>query len=159
MVEAFEQYCIDQAEAWLSKVRKTVGYANHLEESAKLQYARADGLKGIDYNAVHVSSTLYVDGIPDAVAAHESLGDSLSAISEAAREKVDAAARALADMDDPTEAACLQLYYVDSLATWEHVCARMHYTYDGMMKLRRRALLHAYDVMPHFERDPMPPAI
>ena len=56
-------------------------------------------------------------------------------------------------------ARALHLYYVDALDGWERVCVEMGYSYDGLMKLRRRALLHAYDVMPHTERDSLPPAI
>ena len=150
----FEQYCIDQSEAWLSKVRKAVGYAARMDESAAEQYAKADNLKGIDYSAIRVQSSPSPDAIPNAVADHEELAETYRAISENARKRAAEAAMALAAMDDMTEAACLHLYYVDALETWEHVCVRMSYSYDGMMKLRRRALLHAYDVMPHTERDP-----
>ncbi|MBR4687087.1 MAG: hypothetical protein IKP01_02135 [Bacteroidales bacterium] len=159
MTDEYEQYRIGQAEAWLAKVRKAVGYARALEESAASHLAMADGLKGIDYSRVSVSQSMYVDGIPDAVAAHLEAGESLAAVARSARDRVTEAARALDRMDDPTEATCLHLYYVDALESWEHVCVRMHYTYDGMMKLRRRAVLHAYDVMPHAEREPIHPAI
>ena len=154
MTPEYEQYCIDQSEAWLAKVRKTVGYAKRLEESANDIKMRADNLKGIDYSAVRVQSSPTADAIPNAIILADEMKGTLGELSENARKRVDNAARSLALMDDPTEAACLQLYYVDALETWEHVCVRMHYSYDGMMKLRRRALLHAYGVMPHIERDP-----
>ena len=154
MTPEYEQYCIEQAEAWLAKVRKAVAYANQLEESAAAHFARADNLKGIDYSAVRVQSSQAADAIPRAVIAHIEAAEKLGELSEDARRRVDEAASALALMDDATEASCLQLYYVDALDTWEHVCVRMHYSYDGMMKLRRRALVHAYAVMPHIERNP-----
>ena len=159
MTPEFEQYRIEQAEAWLDKVRKSVAYAARLEESAEAQYARADGLKAMDYTRDRVKVPATSDAIPDAVAAHMEMGEKFAEIAQDAKRKAVEAAEAIARMDDPTEASCLHLYYVDALETWEHVCVRMHYTYDGMMKLRRRAMLHAYDVMPHREREPRAPAI
>jgi hypothetical protein len=158
MTPEYEQYRIGQAEAWLEKVRKAVAYAARLEESAAAQYALADGLKAMDYSKVRVSTSATPDAIPNAVMNHMSMGESFQRIADDARARATEAAEAIAKLDDPTEAAALHLYYVDALETWEHVCVRMHYTYDGMMKLRRRAVLHAYDVMPHAEREPMPPA-
>ena len=154
-----EQRRVDEARSWLEKVRKAVGYARRLEASAKASYQRADGLKGIDYSKPFVKSSPYADAIPDAIAADEAIGDTLSAIAADARDKVDEASRAIHRLDDKTEATCLHLYYVDAYDTWERVCVEMGYSYDGMMKLSRRALLHAYDVMPHGERSPMQPAI
>lgn len=159
MTEEFEQYRIAQAEAWLVRVRRLVSYRDALEESAAAQFALADGLKAVRYDKPLVRSTPSPDAIPNAVAHHEEMGGELKRIADEATARLKEAARALSQMGDPTEATCLHLYYVDALETWEHVCVRMHYTYDGMMKLRRRALLDAYDVMPHSERDPMPPAI
>lgn len=159
MTEAFDQYRIDQAEAWLSKVRKVVGYAKKLEEQAANQYARADGLKAIDYSAIRVSMPLYVDQIPDAIAAHEEAGDSISVIARSARERVEQAEAALSRMDNLHEVTCLRLYYISTIGTWEQVGDAMGYRRDGMMTLRRKALLHAYDVMPYTEREPVHPAI
>ena len=159
MVEAYEQYCIDQAEAWLSKVRRTVGYSKRLEESAAIVMARADNLKAMRYDEVRVKSSPTPDAIPNAIILAEEMGVTLSEIAGESRERVLQAARALSRMDDANEATCLQLYYVDAVRTWEMVCVNMNYSYDGMMKLRRRALLHAYEVMPHSEREPIHPAI
>ena len=159
MTAEYEQYRAEQAEAWLCKVRKAVGYARTLEESAAAHFAAADNLKSFDYSAIHVTTSPTTDQIPNAVIAHIEAGKALGEVASDASERIAQAARALSSMDDATEAMCLQLYYVDALETWEHVCVRMHYTYDGMMKLRRRALLHAYDVMPHSEREPMAPAL
>ena len=159
MDEELQRYRTDQAEAWLMKVRKAVGYAKALEESAAYHFAAADNLKSMDYSAIRVTTSPTPDQIPNAVIAHIEAGKALGEVAASASERIAQAARALSQMDDATEAMCLQLYYVDALETWEHVCVRMHYTYDGMMKLRRRALLHAYDVMPHVERDAIPTAL
>jgi len=159
MTPEYEQYCIEQAETWLVKVRKLVGYATKLGESAAAQLARADNLRGIDYSAVRVQTSPSADAIPNAIIMHEEMGASFKELAETATARVKEASSALACMDDPVEAMCLQLYYVEAYATWEHVCVAMDYSYDGMMKLRRRAMLHAYEVMPHQERDPQHRAI
>ena len=156
MDEELQRYRIDQAERWLNKVRKTVGYSKSLEESTAVIIARADNLRGKDYSAVNVQTSPTPDAIPNAIILADEMGETLDILSKSARERVNQAARALAEMDDPTEATCLQLYYVDAFDSWERVCVRMHYSYGGMMKLRKRALLSAYDVMPHNERDPLP---
>lgn len=146
-----EQRRIDMARAWLEKCRKTVGYERTLRESSAAHY---DMLRGIDYSAVNVQTSPSPDAVPNAVIAHEGIAEKLDAIADDAARRIADAAAALASMDDPTEARCLHLYYIDAVDTWERVCVKMAYSYDGMMKLSRRALLHAYDLMPHTERDP-----
>lgn len=147
-----EQRRIDMARAWLEKCRKTVGYERTLRESAAAHY---DMLKGIDYSAVNVQSSPSPDAVPNAVIAHEGIAEKLDAIADDAARRIADAAAALASMDDSTEARCLHLYYIDAVDTWERVCEIMTYSYDGMMKLSRRALIHAYDVMPYSEREPI----
>ena len=159
MTPEFEQYRIDQAEAWLSKVRKVVAYAARLEESAAAHYALADGLRGIDYSRDQVSTSPNADAIPNAVAAHVDMGDSFTAIAEDARRRVAEAERAIDALPDRGESTCLRLYYVDALPRWTAVADRMDGTYDMVMRLRRRALLHVYDLMPYAEREPVQPAI
>ena len=52
--------------------------------------------------------------------------------------------------------AALTGYYVQG-KSWDRVCADMDYTRDGMMKLRRRAILEVYDFMPEsWRRDSIP---
>lgn len=159
MTPEYERYCTEQAEAWLVRVRKTTAYAKRLQEQAETILARADNLRGLDYSSERVQTSPTPDAIPDAVILADELGATLKGISDDARRRVSDAALALSRMDDPTEALCLTMYYVDACDTWERVCVEMHYSYDGMMKLRRRALLHAYDVMPHTERDSIPSAM
>lgn len=159
MDDELQRYRIEQAERWLKKVRRTVGLSKKLEESANEVMARAKNLRSVDYSAIRVTTSPTPDAIPDAIILADEMGETLGVLSESARDRVNQAARALTEMDDATEVTCLLLYYVDAYDTWERVCVAMEYTYDGMMKLRRRALLHAYDVMPHAERDPLQPAI
>ena len=158
MDEELQRYRIEQAEAWLSKVRKLVAYEKSMRRAAETQFELADGLKGVDYSHEQVSSSPTADAIPNAVIAHEEAAASLVEIAESAKERIAQAAEAIDRMDDPTEAAALTLYYIACMK-WEAVCVEMNYTWDGMMTLRRRALSHVYDVMPHSERDAVPPAI
>lgn len=155
----WQRYRISQASSWLERVRKLVGYRDSLEASAAAQLEAADNLRGMDYSAVHVQTSPTADAIPNAIIRHEEAADAFRAIADDAAARMVQAARALAQMTDPNEARALHLYYVDALDGWERVCVEMGYSYDGMMKLRRRALLHAFDVMPHIERDALPPAL
>ena len=159
LTEEGERRRVDEARAWLSRVRSLVGYQATLERTARDRLERADGLRAIDYSKPNVSSSPYADAIPDAIAANEAIGELLSSLSDAARDDIAKAAAAVASLGDPLEARCLHLYYIDAVKTWEAVCVEMDYSYDGMMKLSRRALLHIYEVMPHVERTRMPPAL
>ena len=158
MDEEYRQYRVDQAEAWLSKVRRAVDYERALRATADAQLEMADGLRGIDYAEVRVATSPSPDAIPNAVAAHMEAVEAILEIAADAAERVRRATDALAAMPDKTEASALQLYYVAGWK-WEEVCVEMGYTWDGMMKLRRRALYDAYEVMPHSEREPVQPAI
>ena len=153
MDDELRRYRIEQADAWLSKVRKLVAYEKAMREAADMQYEMADGLHGMDYSRVQVAVSPTPDAILNAVIAHEEAGDSLVSIAESARERIAKAARALDSMEDPTEAAALTMYYI-ACRKWEEVRHELRYTEDGVANLRKRALLHAYDVMPHSERDP-----
>ena len=64
------------------------------------------------------------------------------------------ASDALMLMDEFNEAKALRLRYLLGWK-WERVCVEMGYSWDGMMSMRRRALAHYYEVMPHAERDPV----
>lgn len=153
MDEEYRQYRIDQAHEWLSKVRRIVECEKSMRVAADTQYELADGLRGLDYSRVQVTVSPTPDAIPDAVIAHEEAGDSLSAIADNARERIEQALNALSKMEDPVEANVLTMHYIE-FRKWEQVCHETGYTMDGMAKLRKRALSNAYDIMPHEERDP-----
>lgn len=157
--DELEAYRAEQAESWLSKVRRLRLYRDSLERQALDQMELLDGLKGIDYSRPSVTTSPYRDAIPDMIAARESAAENLRELARDASERMADAAVRLSRMADPTEALCLQLYYCEGVDTWERVCVTMSYSYDGMMKLRRRALAHAYAVMPHTERDAAQPAL
>jgi len=149
----------DAARAWLDRVRRSVAYERTLRRSAEARFEAADGLRAIDYSRDAVSGVATGDAIPNAVIAHESAGEAIAAIADEAASRIAEAARAIATLDDPYESRCLHLYYIDALDTWDDVCSTIGYTYDGVMKLHRRALVHVYDHMPHIEREPFHQAI
>ena len=146
---------------WLENVSKAVERKFDFLSNIESFYSMADNLRGIDYSKDRVKTSPTPDAIPNAIIEAEEMGDVFCELYESVSGRVMQAELALLKMEDQREASALSLYYLafDSHGkrkydTWEKVGKRMGYSYDGMMKLRRRALLHAYDVMPHIERDP-----
>lgn len=129
-----------------------------MSDLADEQRAAASGLRGIDYSAVRVAASPSPDAIPDAVARMEEAAESLAELAARIGEFRRRAAAALALMENPVEAAALSRYYLQGW-TWERTCCDMGYSYSRMMVIHRSALLHAYDVMPCAERDPLAHAI
>ena len=158
MTPEFEQYRIGQAEAWLSKVRKLVGYERAMRTAADVQFEMADGLRGMDYSRIQVAVSPSPDAIPNAVAAHIDAGNWLVDIADDAKRRIEQATAAIDAMDDKTEAALLTGYFI-ACKTWRQVSDMLGMSYDNVMKLRRRALCDLYDYMPFNEREPMTPAI
>ena len=64
----------------------------------------------------------------------------------------------LREIEAPELVQALTGYYLLG-KSWELCCVEMGYSWNGMMALRRRALLRAYDHMPHWWRDRVHPAI
>lgn len=157
MDEEYERYRIDQAHAYLERIRKSGEDCAGIRQQVEDARERAAGLKGIDYSAVKVStsSTATLD---DAVARiFDSISEYVTALAGYEDER-HTATIALDRMDDATEAKVLRLRYLCGWE-WERVCVDMHYSWQGMMSLRRRALCSFYDYMPIGEREPMHPAI
>lgn len=156
--EELTRYRADQAHAYLERIRRMGEDCAGLRQMVDDARDRASGLKGIDYSAVRVSSSSDGDQMVNAVefirAAICDYVETLRAY-EGERHR---AADALDDMDDATEAKALRLRYLLGWE-WEAVCVDMHYSWQGMMSLRRRALASYWEVMPHEWRDPMQSAI
>lgn len=104
-----------------------------------------------------ISTSPTADAIPDGVAklreycedrqtrlveyvdAHRELTEALEHVEEVAREAF--------------------TYHYLHLRTWEEVCVKMGYSYEGMMRIRRRGLIQLYDFIPGEYRDVLPRAI
>jgi len=157
-VDEYMSYRIDQAHAYLERIRKLGEDCAALQAEADDARERASGLKGIDYSKDKVSVSPNDDAMVNAIERiHATIRDYVVKLSELLDERK-AASDALNLMDDYTEAKALRLRYICNWK-WERICTEMNYTWDGMMTLRRRALNSYWDVMPLSERDPMQPAI
>ncbi|MBQ9002146.1 MAG: hypothetical protein IJ087_09865 [Eggerthellaceae bacterium] len=158
MDEEYRQYRIDQAHAYLERIRKMGDDCAALQQEVDDARDRASGVTGIDYARDVVSTSATDEGMVNAVEAiRAAVRDYALKLAELLDERRHAS-DAMNAMDDYTEARALRLRYICCM-DWESVCVEMHYTYDGMMKLRRRALFSYWEVMPIAERDPMEPAI
>lgn len=147
---------------WLENVSRVVERKFDFEAQHDAMLSMADNLKGMDYSAVRVATSPTPDAIPNAIIAAEEMGEAYGNLRDSAARHVARAEQALMAMDNQAGARALSLYYLAFDAdgkrkydTWEKVCVEMSYSYDGMMKLVRRAKLELYDLMPHTERDPV----
>lgn len=157
-MDEYANYKIDQAHAYLERIRKMGEDCAALQAEVDDARDRAGGLKGIDYAKDRVKSSPTDDAMVDAIERiHVAIRDYVVKLSELLDVRK-AASDALNLMDDYTEAKALRLRYICNWK-WERICTEMNYTWDGMMTLRRRALNSYWDVMPLQERDPMQPAI
>lgn len=157
MTDEWDRYRRAQAEKWLKHVRKLGERVEVMQREIEAERDAAGGLKAVQYDGMPRSASSG-DALPNAVIViQERISDYVSELSRYTCEREEAH-RALQAVDDPLEHRALVYYYLlgDS---WEECCVKMHYSYDGMMKLRARALCSAYDVMPHAWRDPMEPAV
>ena len=158
IVDEYANYKIDQAHAYLERIRKMGEDCAALQAEVDDARDRAGGLKGIDYAKDRVKSSPTDDAMVDAIERiHVAIRDYVVKLSELLDVRK-AASDALNLMDDYTEAKALRLRYICNWK-WERICTEMNYTWDGMMTLRRRALNSYWDVMPLQERDPLQPAI
>ena len=151
---------------WLENVSRAVERMFDFEAQADAFKAKADNLRGMDYSAVRVKSSMSPDAIPNAIIEAEEMGELFDDLADSASGRMAQAQAALTAMDNQAGARALSLYYLAfdengkrKYDTWEKVCVEMSYSYDGMMKLARRAKLELYDHMPHTERPRVESAI
>lgn len=153
MTEEYERYKAAQAARWLEHVAKVGRRLRALQDEIDAQRASAEGVQAVSYDGMPRSQS---DGqaLPNAVAMlQELVADYLIEAAEYAEVQREAH-ECLRKIDDPACSECLTRHYLLG-ASWEQCCVKMGYAYDGMMKLRRRALADAYDFMPTEWRDPM----
>lgn len=158
MDEEYERYRMEQAHAYLERIRKMGEDCAGLRAQIDDAYYRAEGVRGIDYSKDMVSSSIYVDVIPDAVARlQEQIRDYVVALAAYEDERHEASG-SLMRMGDQTEARVLRYRYLLG-REWKDIWSEMGYSKQGMMKLRARALSDYWEVMPRVERDTIPRAI
>lgn len=158
MDDEYRTYRIEQAHAYLERIRKMGDSCASLQQEVEDARAKAEGVTGIDYSKDMVQVAANDDAMVNAI---ERIHAVMRAYTVKLSEMLDERKRAsdsLNLMDDYTEARALRLRYICNWK-WERVCTEMNYSWDGMMSLRRRALCSYWDVMPVSERDQIPKAI
>ena len=151
---------------WLGNVSRAMVRMFDFEDQAVSMRSMEDNLRGIDYSRDQVSISPTPDAIPNAIIEADEMGELYESLADSVSGRVAKAQAALAAMDNQAGARALSLYYLAfdvngkrKYGTWEKVCVEMDYSYDGMMKLVRRAKLELYDYMPHTERPKVESAI
>lgn len=158
MTEEWERYRRGQAAKWLEHVYRMGIRVETMKREIDAEREAACGLKAIQYDGMPKAPTSTGDALPSAVIR---IQERIAAFVEEMARYTDERGRAhdaLSGMSDPLEHRALTYHYLLGYS-WEECCVRMHYSYDGMMKLRARALCSAYDLMPLEWRDPMERAI
>lgn len=152
----WDDYAGGQAERWLKGVLGTRVKADALAEQVEQLERDRDGIKATRFDKQGGGTCQDPTAKMDAAVQRleEARGNLAEANEQMANAVSDASVR-LARMEDPVQMRCLNLYYVSGPRTWQAVADMMCYSLGGMKKLRRRALVSAYDVMPHTLRDPM----
>lgn len=154
----WEQYRYAQARAWLEHVRDLGERVQSMRALVDAEYAAIDGVRAIDPSREgHGGSGSTDDAMLEAIERiTKHVREYAALLSEYEDERYDAR-RHLASMPEHSERAALTYRYLLGW-TWESICVELHYSYDGMMKLRRRAIVNAYDVLPNGWRDRIPRA-
>ncbi|MBQ9021647.1 MAG: hypothetical protein IJ113_06495 [Eggerthellaceae bacterium] len=157
-MDEWQQYQYEQAKRWLEHIAKLKHAVSASRNMMDLFENLLDSAKGIDYTVEHVSGGQYSDRIAETIIKLDEARSSWAANVVAYADEATDAAMRIKQLEDATEMQALLLHYVDGI-TWERVCVQMDYSWDGIMSLRKRAVTHAYDIMPLEWRDPLEPAI
>lgn len=157
MTEEYDSYRRAQARAWLEHVRRLGAEAERLQGLVESERAMLDGVRGIDYTVEHVSGTR---GAPDTADLMDALSDRIRDYTAAIAAYTDERQRAARILEGVVDAASRRILTEHYLLgkTWSEVAELTDYSESGLMKLRRRALLQAFEVVPMEWRDPFHPA-
>lgn len=157
MTPEFRQLRVDCSLKYLTEVRDlavkhraNIEYIKSLEEDAQ-------GVGGIDYSRVMVSTSPTPDAIPNSVALLiEMKAEAEQASAEYFERKREA--RRLLDEMDGTYGRLLLLKYVTVLP-WVRVAEALNYDEGYCRQMRNDALCEFYDYLPHSYRVPEQPAM
>ena len=151
----WDDWRVEQAHAYLERVRRMGADCAGLRRLVEDARANLGAVRGLDYSRGGGSQTAGDDAIVNEIAAvQESVASYVTKLAEYEDER-HRAAMAVDRMPDPTEARVIRLRSLLGWK-WENICVEVGYSYDGIMKLRRRALVSFYEVMP---RDAIPRAL
>ena len=151
----WDDWRVEQAHAYLERVRRMGADCAGLRRLVEDARANLGAVRGLDYSRGGGGQTAGDDAIVNEIAAvQESVQAYVTRLAEYEDER-HRAAMTVDRMPDPTEARVIRLRYLLGWK-WENICVEVGYSYDGIMKLRRRALASFFDVMP---RDAIPRAL
>lgn len=152
----WDDWRVEQAHAYLERVRRMGADCAGLRRLVEDARANLGAVRGLDYSrGGGGTQTAGDDAIVNEIAAvQESVQAYVTRLAEYEDER-HRAAMTVDRMPDPTEARVIRLRYLLGWK-WENICVEVGYSYDGIMKLRRRALVSFYEVMP---RDAIPRAL
>lgn len=157
MTEEIERYRIEQARAWLERVRALSGYERTLRAQVDEQLGT---IKAVRYDRDSVQTSPTDDAVMLAAAKHIETAELLAQIADEAAAVRDEAVRCIAQLSDPRCSQALQLYYIGAdRPTWEQVCVEMSYSYAQVMRFADSGLSEIYGLMPARERDSVPRAL
>lgn len=157
MTKELDRYRHDLASAYLEHVRSVAVEVREIEARVEEYRERMRSVGGASYDGMPPSAP-YPDAIPDAVVKLCGMVDESMRALDAYAEEQRRASCAIANLSRAEYRAALSKHYLRCMP-WEKVCEEMGYTWDGMMKLRRKAVTEVYGHMPHEWRDPMHPAV
>lgn len=152
----WDDWRVEQAHAYLERVRRMGADCAGLRRLVEDARANLGAVRGLDYSrGGGGTQTAGDDAIVNEIAAvQESVQAYVTRLAEYEDER-HRAAMTVDRMPDPTEARVIRLRYLLGWK-WENICVEVGYSYNGIMKLRRRALVSFYEVMP---RDAIPRAL
>lgn len=151
-MDELQTYHYDQARAWLEHIAKLKHAVTSSRNMVDMFEAFADQARGIDPTREQVSGGQYVDRLAETVIKLDEARAQWAANLQAYTDEAADAAERIKCLEDAAERSALLLHYVDG-KTWERVCVQMDYSYDGIMDVRKRAVLHMYEHMPLEWRD------
>ena len=157
MAYDYESHKYRQAKAWLVGLARLRDEVATLKAVADSQRELALTVSGLDYEA-RAAGSANDDAIPNAIARFQQAAAEYASRAADLASEQQAALEMLHGMDDPRHYRCLALRYLCGW-DWPRIEGEMGYTHDGMKSLHRRAVIAAWDVMPHWLRDPSSNAI
>lgn len=157
MTPEYRELRIECAQRYLEEVRNLAVKHRANDAYIKSLYEDAEGVGGIDYSRVMVSTMPGLDRIPNSVANLIDMKREAEADAEeyTARKRE---ARRLLDEMDGTYGRLLLLRYVTVLP-WARVADVLNYDEGYCRNMRADALCEFYDYLPHAYRVPEQPAM
>lgn len=158
MTEEWELYRYEQARTWLEAIRSLGERVDSTYKLVESMRDMLDGVKAIDPSSTRSSGSSADDAMIERIERlHENVRGYLALLAEYEDMRVDARRR-ISTMANDAERKALTYRFLLGYP-WEVICVEMFYTHDGMMKLRRRAIVNAYEVMPLEWREPIHKAL